>query len=433
MNDQPVIQLVTLGCSKNIVDSEYLMKQLEPLGYRMVHEGSPERADYVIINTCGFIHDAIEESVNTILQYARARRAGSVMTLIVMGCLSERYRGELLQEIPEIDHIFGVYDLQSLLRIFDLPYKKEWKNRRRLQTPSHYAYLKISEGCDRKCSFCAIPLIKGGHHSKPVGDLVEEASYLVREGVKELNLIAQDLSSYGKDLKEERSLPGLLAELEAMEDLEWIRLLYAYPSGFPSTILDMMIQSDKICPYLDIPLQHIDDRVLKNMYRGTTGNSIRRLLDRIRSRVPGIALRTTLLTGFPGEDEKAFEKLLDFVKEQEFERLGVFTYSEEEGTLAAKQFKDTIPLSVKEERAARIMDLQQEIAEKKNRELVGKTLKVLVDGREGDYYLARTAYDAPEVDQNVLISTADYNLKPGNFYTVEIKSAAPFDLYAAPV
>ncbi len=420
--------MVTLGCSKNIVDSEYLIRQLEPLGYRIVHDGAVDHADFVVINTCGFIHDAKEESVDTILQYARARQAGRIGTLIVMGCLSERYRGELLQEIPEIDHIFGVYDLPALLRVFNLQYKEEWKNIRRLQTPSHYAYLKISEGCDRKCAFCAIPMIKGAHHSKPVKDLIEEASDLAGKGVKELNLIAQDLSSYGKDMKEENALPKLLADLEAIEGLKWIRLLYAYPSGFPSPVLDMMKKSDKICPYLDIPLQHIDDRVLKNMHRGTTESSIRELMDKIRSRVPGIALRTTLLTGFPGEDEEAFEKLLDFAREQEFDRLGVFTYSEEEGTAAAKHFKDTIPRGVKEERATRVMLLQQEIAEKKNRELIGKILKVLVDGREGEYYLARTAYDAPEVDQTVLIPALEHTLTTGEFYRVKIESAAPFDL-----
>ena len=422
-----LINVVTLGCSKNTVDSEVLLRQLEANKLRIVHN-SEEAADVVIINTCGFIKDAKEESVNTILQFAQAKERGDIEDLYVMGCLSERYKKKLEHEIQEVDKYFGTNDLQDIVETIAPNFKNELTGERYLTTPAHYAYLKISEGCDRHCSFCAIPLMRGKHRSTPIEDLVRETEFLADQGVKELILIAQDLTYYGIDLYGRQKLAELLKKLAEVPGIEWIRLHYAYPRNFPLDVLRVMKEEDKICNYLDIPFQHISDRVLKMMRRGVSGSQTRSLIREFRKEIPELALRTTLLTGHPGEGEKEFAELMDFVREIRFERMGVFSYSEEEDTYGAKHFKDDVPEEIKQERVEQLMDLQQSISLDLNRAKIGKTFKVVIDREEGDNYIGRTVFDSPEVDNEVIVSS-EQELDIGQFCMVKIKDAGEFDLF----
>jgi ribosomal protein S12 methylthiotransferase len=423
------VNIITLGCSKNIVDSEVMLTQLRGNEIDASHE-SADRANIVIINTCGFIDRAKEESINTILDYVERKEAGEVEKVYVTGCLSERYKADLQIEIPNVDAWFGTMELPSLLHRFNADYKAELVGERITTTDAHYAYLKIAEGCDRPCSFCAIPLMRGKHKSRTIEDLVKEAQWLAKRGVKELMLIAQDLTFYGLDLYKERRLDQLLERLSDIQGLEWIRLHYAYPSGFPTEILRVMRERDNICNYLDMPLQHISDNMLKAMRRGITRSKTVDLIQRIREEVPGIALRTTMIAGYPGETEADFEDLLAFVKETKFNRLGVFQYSHEENTHAF-QFEDDVPAEVKEARVATIMEAQQDISLELNGALMGQTLKVLVDRREGDYWIGRTEFDSPEVDNEVLISGDVPGI--GQFCNVEIYDTAEFDLFGTVV
>lgn len=420
------VNIITLGCSKNLVDSEVLMGQLRASGVDVVHE-SDEPSEVVVINTCGFINDAKEESVDTILHYAEAKKDGQVGKVFVMGCLSQRYRKELEAELLEVDGFYGTNDLPVILSDLGVDYRKELVGERLLTTPKHFAYLKISEGCNKKCSFCAIPLIRGKHISRPVEELVREASLLAARGVKELILIAQDLTYYGYDLYRERKITALLEELSTVEGIEWIRLHYAYPSDFPADLADVMHHNPKICNYLDIPLQHISDPILRSMNRGLTREKTYRLLDSIRQKNPGIAIRTTLIVGYPHETEEQFEELKKFVREQQFDRLGVFTYSPEEKT-GAYYLPDTVPEEVKKSRMEEIMAIQQEISLEKNRDKVGKEFKVLIDRKEGDHYIGRSEFDSPEVDNEILIEARQV-LDTGKFYNVKILRADFFDLY----
>lgn len=423
------INVVTLGCSKNLVDSEYLMPQLRSSGFEIVHNSNDIRAKIVIINTCGFIGDAKEESINTILQFAKAKEEGLIEHLFVMGCLSERYKKELENEIPEADGFFGVNNLKEMVKAVGGNYKDELIGERLLTTPKHYAYFKISEGCNWRCGFCAIPLIRGRHISVPMEQLLHEAASLARQGVKELLVIAQDSTCYGLDLYGERRLATLLSELCRIEGIEWIRLHYAYPALFPRDVITVMKQETKICRYIDIPFQHISDPVLGNMRRNISKKETLELIDYFRREIPDIALRTTLLVGYPNETEDDFEQLMDFVRETRFDRLGVFTYSEEEGTYSANTFKDNVPFEVKEARMEKIMQLQSEISRENNLKKIGSVQKVMIDRKEGDFYLGRTQYDSPEVDQEVLVSSEN-RLRPGEFYEVKITRADHYDLYA---
>lgn len=424
------IHIVTLGCSKNLVDSEALMRQLEAGGY-MVHHDSEVTDGTVIINTCGFINDAKEESVNTILSFAEARKTGKIEKLLVMGCLAQRYKKELEAEIHEVDGFFGVADLEKILLSIGTDLKKDLIGERVLTTPSHYAYLKISEGCDRTCSFCAIPLIRGKHVSRTIESLVKEAENLAKKGVKELILIAQDLTYYGLDIYQKRMLANLLSKVEKVEGIEWIRLHYAYPAGFPEEVLDLMAGSSKICKYLDIPVQHISDAMLKSMRRGHNAQQTRELLRKMREKVPGIVLRTSLIIGYPGETKKDFEELKLFIREFQFERLGVFTYSHEENTHAF-DLKDNVSASVKKARAAELMEIQEQISLELNHQRIGKILKTIIDRKEGEFWVGRSCYDSPEVDNEILIP-GSFPLVKGNFYNVWITSAEAFDLFAEPV
>lgn len=419
------VNIITLGCSKNIVDSEVMLTQLRGNGIDAVHE-QDDPANIIIVNTCGFIDRAKEESVNTILDYAERRELGEIDKLYVTGCLSERYKDDLRVEIPSVDAWFGTMELPSLLRKFNADYKKDLVGERMITTDAHYAYLKIAEGCDRPCSFCAIPLMRGKHKSRTMEDLVKEAEWLVKRGVKELMLIAQDLTFYGLDLYKKRSLNDLLKALSDVEGLEWIRLHYAYPSGFPVEILPTIRERANICNYLDMPLQHISDPMLKSMRRGTTRQKTYDLLERIRQEVPGIALRTTLISGYPGETEQDHQELLQFVEDVRFERLGVFTYSHEEDTHAF-QYTDDVPEDVKQERQAEIMEVQQDISFSLNQERIGETYKVLLDRQEGGYFIGRTEYDSPEVDNEVMVEGE--GLVVGEFCRVEIHDATEFDLF----
>ncbi len=425
-----IVNVVTLGCSKNIVDSEYLLKLIESNQLLIRHNDESFDAKTVIINTCGFIKDAKQESIDTILRYIRARESGLIKRVYVMGCLSERYKKDLEKEIPDVDKYFGVNDLESIIKHLDLTYKPPLPGERVLTTPGHYAYLKISEGCDRKCSFCAIPLIRGRHKSFPHEYLVDEARALAGKGVRELILISQDLTSYGIDIYKKQALPDLLRALCDVSGIEWIRLHYAYPAGFPREVIEIMKDHEKICRYLDIPFQHNSDAVLKKMRRGHSRKQNYELIDYIRKELPDIALRTTVMTGHPGETEKDFIALRDFVEQVEFDRLGVFTYSEEEDTWGALNLKDLIPEKVKKERADALMHLQQSISKKLNIRKIGHSFKVLIDGREGEYYIGRTSSDSPEVDNETLIPARGIELKQGNFYQVRITGAEDFDLYA---
>ena len=423
------INIVTLGCSKNVVDSEYLMKQIEANHLIIRHNDESFGAKTVIINTCGFIKDAKQESIDTILRFIRAKEDGLINKVYVMGCLSERYKKDLENEISDVDKYFGVNDLEQIIKHLGLNYKQSLLGERLLTTPRHYAFLKVSEGCDRKCSFCAIPLIRGRHQSKPLENLVEETRRLAQQGVKELILIAQDLTSYGLDIYGRQALPELLRALSGIGGLEWIRLHYAYPAGFPREVIKVMKERDNICKYLDIPFQHNSDVVLRKMRRGHGQRQNHELIDYLRHEIPDIALRTTVITGHPGESEKEFKELLHFVESMEFDRLGVFTYSEEEDTWAARMMKDRIPEKVKKERADELMLLQQSISKRLNLKKLNRSFKVLIDGREGEYHIGRTEFDSPEVDNEVLISSATKKLVPGNFYTVRITGAEEFDLY----
>ncbi len=425
------INLISLGCSKNLIDTERLMSQLSRNHFQLQFEPENlnDQADAVIINTCGFIHDAKEESIGVIFEQIAAKNEGRVGKVYVMGCLSERYRDELTLEIPELDGVFGVNDIPSIVASLQGVFDAERFYDRKLTTAAHFAYMKISEGCDRNCSFCAIPSIRGKHVSVPLEKLVSEAQYLASQGVKELLLIAQDLSYYGYDLYKKSRLADLLKALTAVPGIEWIRLHYAYPHKFPIEVIDLMASEPKICKYLDIPFQHIHNTVLKNMRRNVTSEQTYDLIREIRNRVPDIALRTTLMVGHPGETEEAFEALKDFVREVRFDRLGVFTYSEEEGTYGALAFEDSIPEDVKTARADEIMSLQQEIAFQKNTNLEGRILKVIIDRKEGDYYIARSEFDSPEVDNELLVS-ASKELSIGSFQWVQVTSAEAFDAYA---
>ncbi len=426
------VNIITLGCSKNLVDSEVLLHQLKAGGVDSRHQAEDEDANVIIVNTCGFIERAKEESIQTILRWAEARDKGDIDKLYVTGCLSHRYKDELAAEIPEVDAWYGTLELPALLQRFNVNYRHDLLGERQPTTPEHYAYLKISEGCNRTCSFCAIPLMRGGHVSRPLEELVAEARALVRQGVKEIMLIAQELTYYGLDLYKKRALPDLLRALSDVDGLAWIRLHYAYPSRFPLDILDVIAERDNICNYLDIPLQHASDPVLQAMKRQITRRETEELIAEARRRVPGIALRTTMLVGFPGETEADFQSLMDFTAEQRFERLGVFTYSHEEGT-SGFELADDVPQAVKEERAERLMELQEEISTALNQERVGTTEKVLVDRLEGDWFIARSQRDSPEVDNEVLIPAREHFLRIGDFVTVRIDRSEAFDLYATPV
>ncbi len=421
--------MVTLGCSKNTYDSEVLMGQLKGNLFDVVHESEQVRNDdIIVINTCGFIDNAKQESIDTILQYSELKEQGKVGKVIVTGCLSERYKPELEAEITNVDAYFGTNDLQNLLSTLGANYRHELIGERMLTTPSHFAYFKIAEGCNRPCSFCAIPLMRGKHVTKPIEDLVKEAQHLVKNGTKELILIAQDLTYYGLDLYGKRNLDELLRRLSDVNGVEWIRLQYAYPSGFPMEILDVMNERDNICKYMDMPLQHITDNMLKSMRRGTTKQKTIDLVNEIRDKVPGIAMRTTLITGYPGETEQDFEEMQQWVEETRFDRLGCFTYSHEEKT-HAHSLVDDVPDEVKQQRADAIMEIQQGISFEKNQEKIGQTYKVLIDKKDGNYFVGRTEFDSPEVDNEVLIDASKHYATVGSFVNVKIDSAEDFDLY----
>lgn len=422
------INVVTLGCSKNLYDSEVLMGQLKAGNKDVVHEGE---GNIVVINTCGFIANAKEESVNTILEYVRQKEAGQVDKVFVTGCLSERYKPDLEREIPDVDAYFGTRELPRLLKALGADYRHELVGERLTTTPTHYAYLKIAEGCDRPCSFCAIPLMRGGHRSQPIEDLVKEAEGLAAKGVRELILIAQDLTYYGLDLYKKRALADLLRALARVEGIEWIRLHYAFPSGFPTDVLEVMRQEPKICNYIDIPLQHISDPILKSMRRGTTREKTTRLLETFRREVPGIALRTTLIVGYPGETEADFETLRNWVAETRFDRLGCFTYSHEENT-HAYQLADDVPEAVKQHRANAIMELQAGISWELNQAKVGKTFRCLIDRVEGGYFIGRTESDSPDVDNEVRIDASEHYLRLGEFARIRITEASDYDLFGQP-
>ena len=421
--------MVTLGCSKNVYDSEVLMGQLKAGGKEVVHE---KEGNIVVINTCGFINNAKEESINTILDYVQQKEAGLVDKVFVMGCLSERYKPDLEKEIPDVDQYFGTSELPALLKVLGADYKHELIGERLTTTPKNYAYLKISEGCDRPCSFCAIPLMRGAHISTPIEDLVTEAEKLAAKGVKELILIAQDITYYGLDLYKKRALADLLRALVKVEGIEWIRIHYAFPTGFPIDVLEVMKTEPKICNYLDIPLQHISDKILTSMKRGTTQEKTTKLLKKFREAVPEMAIRTTLIVGYPGETEEDFQALKEFVKAMRFDRLGCFTYSHEENT-TAYELADDVPEEVKLQRANEIMELQSQISWELNQAKVGKVFRCLIDRKEGNYFVGRTEYDSPDVDNEVLIDAKKHYVKIGDFTDVKITEAADYDLYGEPI
>jgi ribosomal protein S12 methylthiotransferase len=420
------INLITLGCSKNVYDSEVLMSQLKANGKEVSHEA--DHGDIIVINTCGFIDNAKEESVNTILEYVDLKDQGKVEKVFVTGCLSERYKPDLEREIPDVDQYFGTRELPLLLKALGADYKHELVGERLTTTPRHYAYLKISEGCDRPCSFCAIPLMRGGHVSTPIETLVKEAQNLAKGGTKELILIAQDLTYYGLDIYKKRALADLLRELVKVEGIQWIRLHYAFPSGFPEDVLDVIREEPKVCNYIDIPLQHISTDILKSMRRGTTFEKTNALLDAFRTKVPGMAIRTTLIVGYPGETEAHFEEMKQWIKDQRFDRMGCFAYSHEENTHAFN-LVDDVPEEVKQARVEELMEIQTQISWELNQEKIGKEFKVLIDRKEGNYFIGRTEFDSPDVDNEVLISAEDVYLSPGEFVNVIIERAEEFDLY----
>lgn len=420
------IAMITLGCSKNTVDSEVLAARFAKNGFTVSFEYHA-KADVVIVNTCGFIGDAKQESIETILSYLELKKAGALQKVIVMGCLIQRYAREMKAEMPEVDGFFGVTDFDAMMKSLAVPSQPYAVEQRQLSTPSHYAYLKISEGCDRRCAFCAIPLIRGRNTSRSIESLEKEALGLAAKGVKELNIIAQDTTSYGLDLYGKRMLAPLLERLAGLNAFEWIRLHYTFPAGFPTDVMEVMATHPNICNYIDIPLQHISDRILRSMKRGMYESGTRKLLDTLRQHIPGVAIRTAFIVGYPGETRKEFNELIRFVREQQFDRAGVFTYSTEEGT-AAHTLKDTVSEKTKHARAAELMEVQQEISATINQSRIGKIMKVLIDRQEGNYYVGRTEYDSPEVDNEVLISASAKKLKLGNFYNVKITGAEAFDL-----
>lgn len=423
------INVVTLGCSKNVYDSEVLMGQLKAGGKNVVHE---QEGNIVVINTCGFINNAKEESINTILEYVQQKEAGLIDKVFVMGCLSERYKPDLEKEIPDVDQYFGTSELPALLKVLGADYKHELIGERLTTTPKNYAYLKISEGCDRPCSFCAIPLMRGAHISTPIEALVTEAEKLAAKGVKELILIAQDITYYGLDLYKKRALADLLRALVKVEGIEWIRIHYAFPTGFPMDVIEVMKEEPKICNYLDIPLQHISDPILASMKRGTTQEKTTKLLKKFREAMPEMAIRTTLIVGYPGETQADFEALKSFVQEMRFDRLGCFTYSHEENT-TAYDLEDDVPEEVKLARANEIMEIQSQISWELNQQKVGKTFRCLIDRKEGNYFVGRTEYDSPDVDNEVLIDAKKHYVKTGDFVEVKIIDATDYDLYGEPV
>lgn len=428
---KPVVDIITLGCSKNLVDSEKLIRQLEFNGFNVTHDAEKPQGEIAIINTCGFIGDAKEESINMILEMAQRKVKGNLKQLIVMGCLSERYLHELEGELPEVDRFYGKFDWEQLITDLGKIYFKESCNSRRITTPSHYAYLKISEGCDRTCAYCAIPLITGAHKSRTIEDILSEVEELVQQGVKEFQIIAQELTYYGLDIYKERKIAELVEKIAQTPGVEWIRLHYAYPTQFPMDLLKVMSKYNNVCNYLDIALQHCSDSVLANMHRNITKEQTFTLLETIRKEVPGIHVRTTLMVGFPGETEEDFAELLDFVKWAKFERMGAFAYSEEDGTYASDHYTDDVSDEVKRARLSKLMRVQQNISLDAQNVKIGKQYKVIIDRMEGDYYIGRTEYDSPEVDPEVLIhKTVDVDLQIGAFYNVKIDSAEEFDLYA---
>jgi len=406
------------------------MRQLDANHYKLILDPSEnDKVDTAIINTCGFILDAKNESIDTILRFVDARKNGFISNLFVMGCLSERYRDQLKREIPEVDDFFGVNELKNIISRIGGKFRKDLVGERIITTPAHYTYLKIAEGCDRKCSFCAIPFIRGNHVSRPMEEIIQEARYLVKTGVKEINVISQDTTYYGLDLYNKRKLPELLKSIAAIDGLEWIRLHYTYPDGFPEELLEVIRDHDNICKYIDIPLQHINSAILRSMRRGIDKEGTIRLISKIRDVIPGVAIRTSLITGYPGETEKEFNELKEFVEESRFDRLGVFTYSHEENT-KAYSLKDTVPAGIKEKRVAEIMETQQEISVTLNQKKIGKVFKVIIDRKEGDFYICRTEFDSPEIDNEVLIPVGNNNFTIGDFYHVRITSSDTFDLYA---
>ena len=420
------INVVTLGCSKNLYDSEILISQLKANNKNVVHE---EDGNIIVINTCGFIDNAKQESIDTILHYSELKKKGKIDRLYVTGCLSERYKDDLIKEIPDVDHFFGTSDLPHLLKYLRADYKKELLGERFLSTPKNYAYLKISEGCNRKCSFCAIPLMRGKHMSRPIDEIIQEAKQMASQGIKELILIAQELTYYGIDIYKERTLSKLLKKLCRVEGIEWIRLHYAYPSGFPDEIIDVIKNEKKICNYLDIPLQHISDNILKSMRRGAGKNKINNLVTKIRKKIPGIALRTTLIVGYPGERIDDFEELCEWVKQTKFDRLGCFTYSHEENT-HAYNLDDDVSDEDKKLRQNTIMKIQSEISSSLNKEKIGKIIKCIIDRFEDGYYIGRTEFDSPDVDNNVLIKSQYGHLRIGEFYDVKVNDSTEYDLIA---
>jgi len=425
------INIVTLGCSKNIVDSEKLLKQLNAGGYDVIHDSDDTSSGTVIINTCGFINDAKEESIDTILRFVKAREAGYIDNLYVMGCLSERYMDSLTHEIPEVKRYFGVNNMSDVLAELGLKVRNDLLTERTITGPGHYAYLKISEGCDRTCAFCAIPLIRGKYISRPIEELVNEASLLAEKDVKELILIAQDLSYYGLDLYKKQSLTELVSELLKIKSFEWIRLHYLYPANFPMDLIPLIRNNSRICRYIDIPIQHITDNILGLMKRTHSRKETETLLKKLREEIPDAVIRTTLIAGHPGETEKDYLELKNFITNFRFDRLGVFAYSHEEDTYSYNQYKDEIPANVKESRVAELMEIQQTISAELNQEKIGKVIKVLIDRQEGEFFVGRTEFDSPEVDQEVLIPV-DYNLKAGIFYNIHITQSTDFDLYGVP-
>ena len=421
------INVITLGCSKNLYDSEVLMGQLKANNLKVNHDVNND-SNIVVVNTCGFIDNAKEESINTILEQINRKENGEIDKLYVTGCLSERYKPDLEKEMPNVDEFFGTRDLPRLLKSLGADYKHELVGERLITTPSHYAYLKISEGCDRKCSFCAIPIMRGGHKSTPIPNLVNEARMLAAKGVKELILIAQDLTYYGIDLYKKRKLSELMTKLSEVEGIEWIRIHYAFPTAFPEDVLDVIKNNTKVCTYMDIPLQHISDDLLKSMRRGTSMKKTKNLIKKFREDVPGITIRTSLIVGYPGETEQNFQELLDFVQESKFDRLGVFTYSHEENTHAYK-LDDNVPDEVKHQRVEEIMDLQSSISYKLNQKRIGKIYKVLFDRKEGEYFIGRTEFDSPDVDNEVIVRAKDFYLRIGDFANIKITKADHYDLY----
>ena len=424
------VDIITLGCSKNLVDSEHLMRQLEAEGYKVTHDAEHPKGEIAVINTCGFIGDAKEESINMILEFAQAREEGTLKRLYVMGCLSERYLKDLSIEIPQVDKFYGKFNWKELLHDLGKNYHEELRVERTLTTPQHYAYLKISEGCDRQCSYCAIPLMTGHHVSRPMEEILDEVRSLTKHGVKELQVIAQELTYYGVDLYKKQMLPQLIDRMAEIEGVEWIRLHYAYPAHFPEDLFQVMKKHKNVCHYMDIALQHISDNMLQKMRRHITKEETYRLLERFRQEMPDIHLRTTLMVGHPGETEADFEELKKFVREMKFERMGAFAYSEEEGTYAAAHYEDSVPAEVKEKRLNELMAIQQTISAELNAQKVGREMKVIIDRLEGDYYIGRTEYDSPEVDPEVLIERTNGDLKIGDFYQAKIIQSDDYDLYA---